>query len=378
MKKIGCSFVLSSLFITVLLIAAMKYAFNIVSEDNTEEIYTYHPAETEYVFEYQPLKELNEDEIYDILCSQLGEYKTEIDLGGYAVKKDLTAAAERVRTDHPEFFWVNGYHWKTPEKSTVVTFITPEKTDSADIPDMYKKLEEAATELSESIPESISDYEKVVFVHDSIIGFAEYDTEGRDSGAFGLWSTAYGCLVEGRAVCSGYAFAFKMIMDRQGIECGIVSGTSEDVNHAWNYVLLDGEYYWIDLTWDDPIYDDGSSLIQHNYCLLDDRFLKDHIPDENENLFIPECGSMEYNYYVKNGTYEESYSFEEVNEMIFSCEEKEYAEIMFSSAQSGEECLYDLFENKRIWDTESFGKKRKNISYSYDEDTLVLKIKMTD
>lgn len=377
MKKHGCLEVFFYLIIAAFVIAVAVFSYNIMSEgNNTEDSYEIKDTVTEYQYEYQPPEYLTEDEIYDILCTQLGAFKTEIDLGGSAKKTELAAAAGRVRADHPEYFWTNAFKWQTFGSDTVITYYMSDDYEASDIPEMYSKLEKAADDIAAEIPDDISDYEKTVLAHDVIIDLTEYDTDGRDSGTFGLWSTAYGCLLDGKAVCSGYACAFKMIMDRKGIECGMVSGTGKNENHAWNYVLLDGQYYWIDLTWDDPVSQEGESQILHDYCLIDDRFLKDHTPDEDENYFIPECSSMDNNYFVKNGTYAESYSFEQINEMILSCEEKEYAEILFSSAQVGEECLEDLLENKMIWETDSFREKRSSINYSYDEETLVLKIKM--
>ena len=64
--------------------------------------------------------------------------------------------------------------------------------------------------------------------------------------------TSYGAFVNHNAVCQGYALAFKVLMDRAGIPCCYVS--SDAINHAWNMVRLDGNWYHVDVTWDDPIY----------------------------------------------------------------------------------------------------------------------------
>ena len=72
---------------------------------------------------------------------------------------------------------------------------------------------------------------------------AEYDfTAARsDSGA----------LMEGKSVCQGYAYAFKLLCDRAQIPCWIVTGTYGDEPHAWNYVWVNNNYYLVDVTWDD-------------------------------------------------------------------------------------------------------------------------------
>lgn len=62
--------------------------------------------------------------------------------------------------------------------------------------------------------------------------------------------TAYGALVEGDAVCQGYALAYKLLLDKCGIDSVLV--TSNEMGHAWNLVKLDGSWYHVDVTWDDP------------------------------------------------------------------------------------------------------------------------------
>lgn len=57
---------------------------------------------------------------------------------------------------------------------------------------------------------------------------------------------------------NGYAKAYMLIMNELGIECGLVTGiaknsTGSSGGHAWNYINLDGDYYMVDVTWDDPV-----------------------------------------------------------------------------------------------------------------------------
>ena len=62
---------------------------------------------------------------------------------------------------------------------------------------------------------------------------------------------AYGALVEGSAICEGYAKAFKLLCNRAGIACEIVGGTVNGEAHMWNYVQIGGDYYLVDATFDD-------------------------------------------------------------------------------------------------------------------------------
>lgn len=91
-------------------------------------------------------------------------------------------------------------------------------------------------------------------VHDYLIDNLEYDSSLSNDNIYNI----YGALVNRYTVCEGYARAFKSIMDELNIPCLIACGTGinsrgETESHAWNYVQIDGIWYAIDVTWDDPV-----------------------------------------------------------------------------------------------------------------------------
>lgn len=109
--------------------------------------------------------------------------------------------------------------------------------------------EEVARQL-----EGYSDYEKIREVHNWMVDNIEYDVDLEADEPYSI----SGALTEGKAVCEGYARGFKYIMDELNIPCVLVSGTGtnsagETESHAWNYVQLNGNWYAVDVTWDDPI-----------------------------------------------------------------------------------------------------------------------------
>ena len=102
--------------------------------------------------------------------------------------------------------------------------------------------------------EGYNEIEKIRQVHNWLIDNIEYDTNFESNEPYSI----YGALKEGKAVCEGYARSFKYILDELGIPCVLVSGTGTNSNdqtewHAWNYVEIAGEWYAVDVTWDDPI-----------------------------------------------------------------------------------------------------------------------------
>lgn len=105
-----------------------------------------------------------------------------------------------------------------------------------------------------------SQYEQVREVHNWLINNIEYDVDLEAQEPYSI----VGALTEGKAVCEGYARSFKYILDELNIPCVLVSGTGTNSNgetesHAWNYVQLNGNWYAVDVTWDDPVIVGGST-----------------------------------------------------------------------------------------------------------------------
>lgn len=91
-------------------------------------------------------------------------------------------------------------------------------------------------------------------VHDYLIDKLDYDSTLSKDNIYNI----YGALVNRCTVCEGYARAFKAMMDELNVPCLIACGTGinssgQTESHAWNYVMLNGKWYAIDVTWDDPI-----------------------------------------------------------------------------------------------------------------------------
>lgn len=312
------------------------------------------------------------DEIYEQVYNQLITFNNTIEFDKFIEKDIINQVAERIFTNTPDIFWTDGYSWSTDYSSTTIKFNISSDISSEKIPYMYEEMCIAADNIISGIPSGSNEYEKALFVHDSIVNNTDYDFNGLNSSENGIFGTSYGCLVNKLAVCQGYAEAFKFIMNHIGIECGVVSGMTERGSHAWNYINIDGEYYWVDATWDDPSSEgEENNTLRHNYFLLDDRFMKNRTADD-ANEFIPVCFSMRYNYFVYNGCYIENYNFDDVNRIISSYNGR--VEIMFSSETEAEKCIDDLFNNNMIWNIDCFDSWSGTLWHSYDEKTYVLSI----
>lgn len=159
---------------------------------------------------------------------------------------------------------------------------------------MKKTLEQKACEIvASNIAKDMPPYMKVFLIHNYIINNCIYAEDYDTSNDLSVY-TAYGALVNGKAVCDGYANATQVLLNLCNIENIKISGTSKGEGHAWNLVNLDGEYYHLDLTWDDPIGSTGLDFLEYNYYnLTDSQIETDHIWNKSD---YPKAEGTVYNY----------------------------------------------------------------------------------
>lgn len=126
----------------------------------------------------------------------------------------------------------------------------------------------------------MSDYQIITLAHEWLIKNVSYDSKNYENGSVPKVShTAQGALLNGVAVCDGYAYGFQKIMDYFHIPNNIVIGKSNGEGHAWNLVKIKDQWYQIDVTYDDPIINGKNQNIKvyKNYFLInDEQMKKDH------------------------------------------------------------------------------------------------------
>ena len=148
--------------------------------------------------------------------------------------------------------------------------------------------------------QTLTAYEKELALHDWMIAWAEYDPGALSSGPVGTPiphnDNPYGLLVGKKAICTGYSHTFALLMALAGIECVTVPGTAHGGSdeHAWNLVKLDGEWYAVDTTWDDPV---ASFVIPvwmaHKYFNVISSFLRENDRSWDESAY-PEATGTDY------------------------------------------------------------------------------------
>jgi hypothetical protein len=306
-------------------------------DDFDEEDIT--PAEEKTVIARNPenvplyaYNQLNASEkvLYDKCYEALVSFKDSLEeLDEGITEQSLEKIRDYILIDHPELFWFAGryvyYTDSTTGKVTKVEFkysITESEAEKR-----KNEIESAISPFEKGIEDSMSDYEVAKTIYKNIIELVDYDSialEKSEKASDDLTSvdlrSIYGVFVNRKAVCAGYAKATQYLMNKYGIECIQVTGTTErDALHAWNLIKLEGDYYYIDTTWDDHSNTDSgknTSLdVTYNYfCVTTDELLIDHTPDAT--ITLPECNSTKCNYFYRTGNIVNAYSFEKVRTIV--------------------------------------------------------------
>ncbi len=149
------------------------------------------------------------------------------------------------------------------------------------------RIAERAHEIyAETISDDMTLVEKILAIHDYIVEHTEYAYAEYQNGTLSDMPCAFspeGVLLKQRAVCQGYAETMELFLDALGAENRLIYGLGvnggEKISHVWNLVKLDGSWYHIDATWDDPVVDGkDSGRVYYDYFLMDDAAMKkDHI-----------------------------------------------------------------------------------------------------
>ena len=289
-----------------------------------------------------------------------------------------------VLADHPEFFWLgngNSYNTVSTDDKTDLT-LTPFAMDPNAVPGMQAQLAAKVDSVISKAKDQPTAFDQIIYIHDFLVEHTQYDNEayrlvssGKQAETILDSTTAYGCLVNGRAICSGYSAAFQYLAQSLGYQCGRVSGFKKGgESHEWNYILLDDEYYFIDVTWDDPVSPDGTSNSKSYefFCITTDELLRTHEIDKDQ--LVPQCSGTKYDYFVYKGFFFEEYDFDKVSEVINQLQGSSSYSLKFISESECQKALKELIDNGRIFDINDEFKERGEISYSIGTSGQIITI----
>lgn len=162
--------------------------------------------------------------------------------------------------------------------------------DAASMVAAYNAEKEAALNaIFSNGTDGLSKTEIALAVHDYIALHTRYDYNFENVNIY----NAYGALVNGIAVCQGYALLYKDLLNTLGVKCYMVGYSSDSLNHAWNLVETEYGWYNVDVTWDDSgISDITGDKDYMGYCLhdyfmkIDNDIKQDHFPDGTPSIYV--------------------------------------------------------------------------------------------
>lgn len=160
-------------------------------------------------------------------------------------------------------------------------YLTEEFSSKAEVDQAIEQIEQIKNQILQN--QTGNTYEDIKMIHDYLVDNINYESSLSKQNIYNI----YGALVNRECVCEGYARAFKYLLDELNIPCIMVIGTGtntqgETENHAWNYVQLDGKWYAVDTTWDDPVVIGGGTASEeskYKYFLVGREIIdQDHSP----------------------------------------------------------------------------------------------------
>ena len=229
------------------------------------------------------------EEAYDLIYEGMLDLRDEVKLSTNLTSDEIFDIRDRVIADHPEFFYLdyeNSKYWSNGKldfryidsKENIRTKSQRIETKSSYI-------------LAKIIKPEMTEFEKELAIHDFLVINTRYDEKNLAKNT--LPPSAYnvdGIILDGLGVCEGYAQAFKLLLNKVGIEAVVVS--EPRINHAWNIVKIDGEYYHVDATWNDPVPDVRGRALHTFFNVSDRKMLQGkHVWDQEK---YPACTSEKY------------------------------------------------------------------------------------
>lgn len=286
---------------------------------------------------------------------------------------------ELVLKDSPEIFWCDGEARSTGyEGKEKYTVLKPSYLcDAKEKERRRKEIDSEVEKCLSKINKNATDYDKILSVFDYIVDTVDYDPDAENN------QNIYSVFVGKKSVCAGYSKATQYLLEKLGVFCTYVTGKTESgENHAWNLVICEGDYYYVDTTWGDPVFLNeeeavNKDLSSYDYmCCNDEELFRTHIPDTD--VILPECNKMDYNYYVVNDMYYEKCDsgsmIAKMNETISKQENPSV--FKFSGSETYEKAKSEIFgklieqaaKNLSQW----YGSQK--VKYTYIDDPKLNKI----
>ena len=300
---------------------------------------------------------------FDTIVAGIRAHQAEISVVG-CTQENVSQILRAVMYDCPDLFWFCSAEY-TDTSVCPVYGATAEECEV-----LQRRIDQAVAKYLEGIDDSMSAYDVALRLHLKMIGAVDYDTialnkeeqaGGPAEGKIDYLRTICGVFLEGKAVCGGYARAMQYLLQKCGIESAEALGYIHKADgslgelHGWNLVKLDGDYYYLDTTWDD-----SSNTIQavkntdtalDYFCFTTEELSRTRDTTKSPAI-MPNCTATRCNFYYHNGLVLDAYNPDKVQEwavaaaqrgkpaFAFKCGNKKVYEAAFAAlCADGADCF---------------------------------------
>lgn len=320
-------------------------------EPQPEEPIVPSTANQNYHYNYYYNMLNNEEKnIYNIMYESIANFEESTSFPGVDYEAFLRAQMA-FNYDHPEYYWISEFQCTTTfNKVTEVSYTIPFSQDE------FLECEQIAENILYNVDSNASAYDKLRYIYEYIIETTDYDINAECN------QDIRSVLKYQTSVCAGYSRTYQYLCNLLEIPCIYVTGTGKNgESHSWNEVQIGDNWYWVDVTWGDPVYENESEMgnvMNYNYLCVSDRdFLDTHVINTGfelsnyscSDLYVyPSCDDDSYNYYVLEGCYFDYYDRDEVDDYFGNLLKNgliRSIELKFSNEEAFYEAYYDLFDD---------------------------------
>ena len=264
-----------------------------------------NPLDHDSIVEHNTYNEISDDVIDVIVAEELFEgfstdlidtvantmfnFQSSVDVSSYLLTvDDIVALFSAVQKYYPSEYSIlskTDFSYKaivSPSKGIITSFRFYYDAD-VNLSVYQKRVRDLQQEIDKLVAqvEGMNAFEKALYVHDYIVLNCEYDldllkmieSQGHlDGEVRSERYTEYSVFVNGTGVCGSYALAYRAALNAAGVECLYIS--SVEMNHAWNLVKIDGNWYHVDCCWDDPVPDIYGQARRQYFLRTDDEIMQ--------------------------------------------------------------------------------------------------------
>lgn len=207
----------------------------------------------------------------EYLVQNIKDFTTQIDISSYGINKSnselIKNTLSKIRLTYPELFYMESNYSVASSIKSIKYIKLNYSCTKDEYSEQLSSIDSKCNDILSKLDDTMSEKEKALALHDYLCANFYYDHSGT---VFDM----YNFVEQGYGVCQAYMLTYTYLLNKVGIETHTV--LSDEISHTWNMVKLDGEYYQIDVTWDDYNVELLGWANHNNFMLTDTEISNTH------------------------------------------------------------------------------------------------------